>query len=86
MQQFRARVTSKGQLTVPREVRRALGIVAGDEVAFEIGPDGVIVRPARPASPLRAYEGRWRIGSGATVDEIDTWLREIRGDVDEADA
>jgi antitoxin PrlF len=83
MQQYRARVTTKGQLTVPREVRRALGITAGDEVAFEVGPDGVTVRPVRAASPLRAYEGRWRVGTGATTEEMDTWLREIRGHVEE---
>lgn len=31
-----ARVTSKGQITIPKEVRDALGIVEGDEVVFRI--------------------------------------------------
>lgn len=31
-----ARVTSKGQITVPKAVREALGIVQGDEVVFRV--------------------------------------------------
>lgn len=31
-----ARVTSKGQVTVPKVVRDALGIEAGDEVVFRV--------------------------------------------------
>lgn len=31
-----ARVTSKGQLTVPKAVREALGIREGDEVVFRV--------------------------------------------------
>ena len=35
------RVTSKGQVTIPQEVRRRLGIEAGSEVDFEIDNDVV---------------------------------------------
>lgn len=31
-----ARVTSKGQVTVPKSVRDALGIEAGDEIVFRV--------------------------------------------------
>jgi antitoxin PrlF len=31
-----AKVTSKGQITIPKAVRDALGIEAGDEVAFRV--------------------------------------------------
>lgn len=31
-----ARVTSKGQLTIPKEVRRALGVREGDRLVFEL--------------------------------------------------
>ncbi|MDH5293276.1 MAG: AbrB/MazE/SpoVT family DNA-binding domain-containing protein [Acidimicrobiia bacterium] len=31
-----ARVTSKGQITIPKEVRDALGILEGDEVVFRV--------------------------------------------------
>ncbi|MEY2513304.1 MAG: hypothetical protein QOJ89_662, partial [bacterium] len=34
------RVTSKGQVTIPQEVRRQLGITAGSEVDFELDNGG----------------------------------------------
>ena len=38
------RVTEKGQVTIPKELRDALGLGAGTEVAFERADDAVIVR------------------------------------------
>jgi AbrB family looped-hinge helix DNA binding protein len=32
---YRARITSKGQVTIPAAVREELGLRAGDEIAFE---------------------------------------------------
>ena len=31
-----AKVTSKGQITIPKQVRDALGIAAGDQVVFRV--------------------------------------------------
>ena len=31
-----AKVTSKGQITIPKEVREALGITEGDQVVFRV--------------------------------------------------
>ena len=40
-----ARITSKGQVTVPKAVRDALGIVQGDEVVFRVeGNHAVLAR------------------------------------------
>lgn len=40
-----AKVTSKGQVTVPKAVREALGIEAGDEVVFRVeGNRAVLAR------------------------------------------
>lgn len=39
-----AKVTSKGQLTIPKEVRSALNIQTGDRLAFEIAGDEIVVR------------------------------------------
>jgi antitoxin PrlF len=39
-------VTSKGQTTVPKPVRQALGIHAGDRIAFRVDDKGVTIRRA----------------------------------------
>ena len=33
--QREAKITSKGQITLPREVRQALGVNPGDKIVFE---------------------------------------------------
>ncbi len=38
-----ATMTSKGQITLPRTVRQALGVDVGSKVAFEFHEDGQIV-------------------------------------------
>jgi antitoxin PrlF len=48
----KARVSSKGQLTIPAEVRRVLGVTRGDNVVFESRPEGVLLRKAGKASEL----------------------------------
>ena len=47
-------VTSKGQTTLPKDVRNALGIDAGDKVRFVILNDEVRMIKARPVADLAA--------------------------------
>ena len=61
------RVTQKGQVTLPKELRDALGIGAGTEVEFQRRKDAIIVRKAK---------GRATRGAGL-VDRM-----RGRGDVD----
>jgi AbrB family looped-hinge helix DNA binding protein len=44
---FKSKLTSKGQITIPLEVRRRLGIKQGDEVEFETGGAETFIRPVR---------------------------------------
>lgn len=41
---MKSTISSKGQITVPAEVRRRLGLAVGTTVRFELRPDGVILR------------------------------------------
>ena len=44
------RVTEKGQVTIPKELRDTLGIGAGTEVAFERADDAIVVRKVEGGS------------------------------------
>jgi AbrB family looped-hinge helix DNA binding protein len=70
-------ITSKGQVTVPADVRRHLGAREGTKLVFDITPEGgVSLRVVRPG--LAGLRGivRPRIPvSGALIDQ---WAREAR--------
>jgi antitoxin PrlF len=42
-----SKLTAKYQTTIPSEVRAALGLKAGDKVAFDITDSGVMLRAGR---------------------------------------
>ena len=63
-----AKVTAKGQITIPQVVRAALQVVPGDRIAWEIGTDGTAtVRRVRAMDPdhLGAVEGTLSEWTGA---------------------
>ena len=67
------RVTDKGQVTIPKELRDALGIGAGTEVEFERRRDTIVVRKAKTGShrgQRLAARLRGRGDVAMTTDEI----------------
>ena len=55
-----AKITAKGQTTIPQDVRKALLVAPGDMIAWEVGADGTAtVRRAQPLDLeyLRTVEG-----------------------------
>jgi antitoxin PrlF len=79
MSQRRARITSKGQITVPREVRRLLGVGPGDALLFETTDAGVQMRPARSESPFAKYRGIGNPGVAAGRKAVVERVRKLRG-------
>jgi antitoxin PrlF len=53
-----SKLTSKGQTTIPQPVRAALRLNAGDEIAYTIDGDHVLLTKAEPAGddPFAAFE------------------------------
>ncbi len=47
-----ATVTSKGQVTIPADIRRSLGLQAQDRLSFTPMPDGTVVLRAKTQSVL----------------------------------
>ena len=50
-------VTSKGQVTIPKRVRQALGITPGSKVEFDIDKGGARLKLVKQAAPTRIEEG-----------------------------
>jgi AbrB family looped-hinge helix DNA binding protein len=70
-----SRISSKGQLTVPLEVRERLGLVPGTEVQFIVREGEVVMRKGgRGPHPVDVAYGRLRLGR--PVDEL---VDELRG-------
>ncbi len=51
----RAKVTSKGQITLPVELRRKYGIATGDDVEFRMNESGAVMVPLRKRSLTEFY-------------------------------
>lgn len=77
--QKQAKITSKGQITVPREVRRILGVREGDRLLFESDGKGMRVRPVRVESSFSKYRGIGNPEIGSGRKSIAHWLRDLRG-------
>jgi antitoxin PrlF len=77
--QKQARITSKGQITIPRDIRRVLGVEVGDQLLFESDGQGVRVRAVRSESPFAKYRGIGTPGIPAGRKGINKWLRDLRG-------
>jgi antitoxin PrlF len=76
-----AKITSKGQITIPVEIRRLLGAKAGDKLAFEPTPDGIKIVRQSEENVFEQFRG---IGNGIPeldggIDGIVRYFRELRG-------
>ena len=58
-----SRLSSKGQVTIPKEAREVLGAFAGDVVSFEIADDSVVLRKVEP------FDAAFHRALSVTLDE-----------------
>jgi antitoxin PrlF len=70
-------ISSKGQITVPLEVRKRLGLKAGDRVEFVVDKDRTTIRPARALqNPFLKYIGA--LPAFSSIHEANAWVRALR--------
>jgi antitoxin PrlF len=75
-----AKVTSKGQVTIPAEVRKALGVKAGDKLRFEAQEVGFRVVRDVDENPFEKWRGIGNFpGMGEGREAIIDYFREMRG-------
>jgi len=88
------RITSKGQVTIPKRIRDYLGLKPGSNVEFGLGGDGRIVLKAEPHVDAKTRAGRERQRMEKALAELrgtmdlggmttDEFMRFLRGDPDE---
>lgn len=70
-----ATMTGKGQVTIPKEIRRRLGVETSDKVAFVVSDEGRIeLRPARYT--VASIRGAVPALPGTTTADFDVQIRE----------
>ena len=74
-----AKITSKGQITVPKRVRQSLGVEPGDSVVFEDRGGEVVIRPVQKKNPFEKYRGIGNPGIRSGRKAILSEFRELRG-------
>lgn len=71
------RMSTKGQIVIPHEVRRRLGIKPGDRLVVVAGDnEAIVMSEARYAESVRGVAGGIY---GKTREEIDAYVRGERG-------
>lgn len=59
-------LSSKGQLVIPKEIRKALGIKTGQKVFFRIIKDHLVEIVPLPEDPIRHFSGIFKDGTSLT--------------------
>ncbi|MBI5101404.1 MAG: AbrB/MazE/SpoVT family DNA-binding domain-containing protein [Nitrospirae bacterium] len=71
-----AKVTSKGQVTIPKKVRDRLGVHPGEDVGFEEKEGVVVISKAVTKSPFDKWVGKLAKLEGQKSDDL---VKELRG-------
>lgn len=72
----KTKITTKGQITVPKQVRDRMGLRTGDELEF-IEEGGVYrIKKCLPQNPFKKYRGCLKDLAGHDPDRV---IEEMRG-------
>lgn len=71
-----AKVTSKGQVTIPKKVREKLGVQPGEAVGFEEKDGLLVMTKVLAKSPFDKWMGRLTHLKGKRSDDL---VKEARG-------
>lgn len=84
MDELFSRVTSKGQVTIPKHLRDRLGIIPGEQVVFTLEDDEI--RIARSVSIVERTAGALKPPPGVHIPETAEEMRRMAEEVIAEDA
>lgn len=74
-----SRISSKGQVTIPQEIREQLGLRTGDRVDYIKDQGRIYIQPLREGA--RSFAEFVGMAPGfRSVEEINEWIRDMRDD------
>ncbi|MDR1205296.1 MAG: AbrB/MazE/SpoVT family DNA-binding domain-containing protein [Peptococcaceae bacterium] len=77
-----AKTSANGQVTVPVEIRRELGLKSGDKILFSRNENGEIIMNNASENALfkvqKAFDGVAEELNNPSEDEIQSWVNEVR--------
>jgi antitoxin PrlF len=80
---YSSTISSKGQVTIPLEIRNRLGLATGDRVDFVVEKDRTVIRPSREnPDPFEKQMGILGPFPGGE-EGIKTWIDDMRSDDDD---
>ena len=71
-----AKITTKGQITIPKAVREKLGLSTGEDLLFEEKDEVFIIKKVIRKSPFDKWVGYLKKEKGTTSDNV---IEELRG-------
>jgi AbrB family looped-hinge helix DNA binding protein len=71
---MKAKLSEKGQITIPKKLREQLGVRMGDELDFKIEQGRLVATRVIEQDPLEAVWGTLKLPMS-----VDAWIDELRG-------
>jgi AbrB family looped-hinge helix DNA binding protein len=65
---MRSKITSKYQITIPRQIRKILNLHVADHLEWKIDKNKIIVEPS--SKPFLKYKNYIKVGEGNIKDDI----------------
>lgn len=74
-----AKISANGQITVPVEIRRLLGLKSGDKILFYQKQDGEVVVSNASVQAIRRAQAAFADAMGVSnEDDVQTLVNEVR--------
>lgn len=79
------KMRSRGQLTIPEEIRKAAHLDEGDPVAFELTEEGILLRPQKVIDSTQAWfwSPRWQAMEREAEEDIRSGRTEVFNSTDD---